>query len=303
MPPAFGESERIMNSPTRLRFGVMCRSLVFPEWQARCLRELLAMGNVEPVLMIVDGRPAPPESSAWKKLWTLLRFRVNLFSIYNQYVVSRRSMATKPVNVTNDFSGVPRISCAVVRNGRFSEYFTEQDLETIRGYDLDFILRFGFNIIRGDILTVPRYGVWSYHHGDEQKYRGAPPCFWEIYDGQPETGCILQRLTERLDGGIVLRKGRFQTIRHSYPRNRDAAHFIGIPWPAQVCAEILAGRAAYLQDPPTTTRAPIYLAPTNRQMIVFGLKQIGNYAAYLFRIILGRRRWAEARALKGHETS
>ena len=37
-----------------------------------------------------------------------------------------------------------------------------------------FMLRVGFNIIRGEILNVPKYGVWSFHHDDEVKYRGGP---------------------------------------------------------------------------------------------------------------------------------
>jgi len=44
------------------------------------------------------------------------------------------------------------------------------------------------------------FGVWSWHHGDEDKYRGGPPAFWEIVNADPVTGALLQRLTERLDG-------------------------------------------------------------------------------------------------------
>jgi len=278
MQPDFGETDRLK---TRLRFGVMCRSLSFPEWQVRSLQKLLAIGSVQPVLLIVDGRITPPSSSVWKKLERVLRCGINLFSVYNSYWVPRRSLAGKPVDMSAVFSHVPRITCEVGRKGKFSEYFQEEDLARIRGFDLDFILRFGFGIIRGEILKVPRYGVWSFHHGDEQKYRGAPPCFWEIDQAQPETGVMLQRLTDRLDGGIVLKKGWFQTIRHSYPRNRDSAHFLGVPWPAEACEDILAGRADYFHNPPVATNAPIYFLPDNRQMIIFGLKQVWNSVRHI----------------------
>jgi len=85
-------------------------------------------------------------------------------------------------------------------------YFNAEDVATINKKDLDFILRFGFNIIRGEILNAARYGVWSFHHDDERKYRGSPPGFWELYYRDPVTGSILQRLTDRLDGGIVLKR-------------------------------------------------------------------------------------------------
>jgi hypothetical protein len=270
-----------MAPPARLRFGIMCRGLSFPEWQARCLQRLLAMGTVEPALLIIDGRTMPLPSPAWKKLARLLRLKINLFSLYNSYRVPRSSLAARPVNISAVFADVPRITCEVLRKGKFSEYFQEEDLARIRTFDLDFILRFGFGIIRGEILKVPRYGVWSFHHGDEQKYRGAPPCFWEINDAQPETGVMLQRLTDRLDGGIVLKKGWFRTIHHSYPSNRDCAHFLGVPFPAEACEDILAGRADYFHNPPVTTNAPVYLLPDNRQMIVFGLKQVWNSARHI----------------------
>lgn len=270
--------------PARLRFGVMCRGLKFPAWQARCLQNLLQLGYVEPALLIVDKRAEASPSSPWKKLGTLLRFRASLFSIYNNYVVPRRCEATRPVDMSDGFAQVPRLFCEVVRKGKFSEYFQEQDIVGIRKSNLDFILRFAFGIIRGDILQTARYGVWSFHHGDEQKYRGAPPCFWEIYNGEQQTGAILQRLTERLDGGVVLRKGWFPTVHHSYPRNRDAAHFLGVTWPAEVCADIVAGRAAYLGNPPVATSAPIYLVPKNRQTVIFGLRQTVNNLRRLLHI-------------------
>ena len=270
MQPDFGVTD---NPPARIRFGLMCRSLTFPNWQAQCLRLLLANPNVEPALVILDSRSPEPPSSLWKKLATLARLRINLFSLYNRYIVARCARATQPVDLSSLFKDVPRIQCVVTRKGKFSEYFAPDDLVRIRQANLDFMLRFGFNIIRGEILEAARYGVWSFHHGDEQKYRGAPPCFWEIYNGEPETGAILQRLTERLDGGIVLKKGWFPTVHHSYPGNRDAAHFLGAPWPAEVCADLLAGRAAYLDQPPSITRAPIYLAPRNGKMLAFTGKQ------------------------------
>jgi len=258
-----------------LRFGIMCHGTTFPLWQARCIQTLVADG-VEPAVLIIDDRPPLPGSSVRKKIKTLVTLQADLFSLYNRHVVQRRCRATVPVDLSDSLQHLPRIPCQVLKKGKFSEYFSPQDLDAIRGCHLDFVLRFAFNIIRGEILTVPRYGVWSFHHGDEQKYRGAPPCFWEIYRDEPETGAILQRLTERLDGGVVLKKGTFATVLHSYPQSRDAAHMLGTTWPAEVCRDIRDGQARYLDDPPTRTTAPIYLQPGNRQMIAFGFKQIGH---------------------------
>ena len=54
---------------------------------------------------------------------------------------------------------------------------------------------------------------------DLEHYRGMPPGFWEVYRGDPVSGVTLQRLTDRLDGGVVLRRGWFKTIDKSYSRS------------------------------------------------------------------------------------
>jgi methionyl-tRNA formyltransferase len=76
----------------------------------------------------------------------------------------------------------------------------------IRAHQLDFILKFAYGIIRGEVFSAARYGIWSYHHDDEEKYRGGPPWFWEILQGDPVTGAMLQWINTTLDGGVVLEK-------------------------------------------------------------------------------------------------
>lgn len=163
--------------------------------------------------------------------------------------------------------------CTASKRG-FSQYFKHEDLNRIRSFDLDFILRFAFGIIRGEILRMPRYGVWSFHHDDLGKYRGGPPAFWEMYYGDRVTGAVLQRLTDRLDGGVVLRRGYVRTIKESYIQNRDQAFLSSAGWPAAVCRDIHRGNTAKLEAAPSSTSAPVYHDPRNWQTLR-SLAQIG----------------------------
>ena len=86
----------------------------------------------------------------------------------------------------------------------FVDRFVPEDIARIREAKLGVLFRFGFRILRGEILSCAKYGVWSFHHADNREYRGAPPGFWEMYEGNPVTGSILQVLTEALDGGRVI---------------------------------------------------------------------------------------------------
>ena len=69
----------------------------------------------------------------------------------------------------------------------------------------------GSGIIKGDILNSTKYGILSFHHADNDINRGGPAGFWEVYLNQSESGFIIQKLNEVLDGGYVLKKGFFQT--------------------------------------------------------------------------------------------
>ena len=273
-----------------IRFGIMCNGTTFQAWQASCLHKLLALDNVKPALLIIND-DSLTTSNNWKKLKKLGNFRKLFWYIYNFFFVKRSSCAMRPVDMASTLAQVPSIRCKVIRKGKFSQYFSEADIAEIRKYNLDFILRFGFNIIRGEILKVARFGVWSFHHGDEEKYRGGPPGFWEIYKGDNVTGAILQRLTDRLDGGIVLKKGFFKTINTSYVRNRDAVFGESTDWPAQVCIDIQNGNADYLDASPSKTSASIFHAPNNVQMMFVLLKIVSSFFRKLYNSLFFYERW------------
>lgn len=173
------------------------------------------------------------------------------------------------VDLSEELSGLARLECRPQRVGRHSQHLSSEDVAAIAFHRLDFLLRFGFGILRGDVLSAARYGVWSFHHGDEMRYRGGPPCFWEIARGEPITGAILQRLTQRLDAGVVLRKGHLRTIDYSYARNVDQLFFETARWPAYVANEIRSGNTGVAHADASASSAPIFRAPSDRQMLRF----------------------------------
>ena len=251
-----------------LRFGILCNSLTLSAWQAACLDELAASGLATPALVVLND--APPEARP-SKLQRVLRSArdTNLFWRLYRRLLMKRLPAARAVDMASRLSTVPSISCRVERRGKFSEYFSEPDVQRIREHQLDFMIRFGFGIIRGAVLDAASFGVWSYHHGDLEKYRGMPPGFWEIYHGDPVSGVTLQRLTDRLDGSVVLHKGHFKTIDKSYRRSLDNAMMASTGFPARVVRDIAAGVAHYVDAPPSTTKAPIFYSPRNVEMLRF----------------------------------
>ncbi len=274
---------------SELRFGILCEGTVFPEWQARCLRELLAVEGVSAELLVLNAEP-PVEYSGRERLLRLLRGEVTLHRLYER-VFGRRSVAMQPVDLSEELSGVPQIEVRVERKGKFSEYFRSEDLEKIEAHQLDFMLRFSFGIIRGKILEATRFGVWSFHHDDPDRYRGTPPGFWEIFHDDPVTGAILQRLTSRLDGGVILHRGWFKTLERSWLENRDAAFLGAAAWPSRVCRQILAGDTHAFEQPPTPTEAPIFYKPTNLEMLRYLGKRLRNTLRVQYGSLFRSEQW------------
>ena len=251
---------RIEAGPS-LRFGVMCNGTVFQRWQTDALNDLARHGH-QLVLLVVDARSTPETSrfrSLLKKKWSTF-----LFSFLENRVFKPDARRLCTLNIGT--GGVKTLHCLVEQKG-FSEHFTGADVDFIRNCKVDFILRFGFNIIRGDILTAARFGVWSFHHDDELKYRGGPAGFWEIFNRDPVNGAIMQQLTNKLDGGIILKKGYLKTVCHSYRGNLEQLLTVSSAWPAMVADKLARNRGA--DFPESKTVAPVFKVPGNWKMILF----------------------------------
>tara|TARA_B100001175_G_scaffold317829_1_gene336768 strand:- start:1293 stop:2957 length:1665 start_codon:yes stop_codon:yes gene_type:complete len=98
----------------------------------------------------------------------------------------------------------------VSKKGNLLSY-SEKDIKKIKSLNLDVILRFNSGILKGQILNCSKFGVLSFHHGDNRNYRGLPPGFWEVYNKSSSTGFIIQQLTDNLDGGNVIFRGNIIT--------------------------------------------------------------------------------------------
>lgn len=69
--------------------------------------------------------------------------------------------------------------------------------------EADVAIRFGFGLIKGDILAAPEHGVLSFHPADIRKYRGQGP--EQIFVNDDDRGGVtLQRLSEEIDAGEIV---------------------------------------------------------------------------------------------------
>jgi hypothetical protein len=267
-----------------MNFGILCNGKTFQKWQLETIRNLVSGGHTC-ALLIVNANPVQ-RPGLYDKL-THYPYSKALYRIWFRYMM--KPEAKQDAKITDYYINLPEICCITIKKG-YSEYFEDRDVEKIKSFNLDFILRFGFGIIKGDILDAAKYGVWSYHHDDDRKYRGVPTGFWEIMFGDPVNAAILQRLTNKLDSGVILHKAYFATINHSWEANLNNLLQSSTEWPLQVCREIENGNTEFL----TVTNTPataIYKLPGNLRMLQFLSKIAINKVKFHLRDLFLTEKW------------
>jgi hypothetical protein len=274
--------------PPPLRIGILAPSDRLSAWQRRAL-ELLAQGGDAAIeVLVTDGSTRGATEPRWRRMVS----DRGLWRLYNGKWVARRSAAVQRVDCSDLLSGVARLSVQPRLVGRHSQHFPEDALVTLRELDLDVLLRFGFGILRGEVLTVARHGVWSFHHDDERVIRGGPPSFWEVADGHAATGVLFQRLTEHLDAGVPLARATFRTVGYSYPRNRDRAAFGAASLPARVARQVRVGTLDIDSLPTAHADAPIRRDPTNIELLRFAARHLPRAFSERVRSVVVGARWA-----------
>ncbi len=263
----------------------MLNDLTVPRWINQVIEDIdqCPFANIE--LVILNVEPVAPKASLLKRLFGAnSEFSKEAFWIYTRIDdrINAESIDFQRPTQTGDL--LASISClsVVPLRRRFVHRFEDDDIRSIRSYNLDVILRFGFNILKGDILQSAKFGIWSYHHDDNREYRGGPAMFWELWDQNPITGTILQILNENLDGGDVIYRsyaGTAQTMWLS--RARQCPY-----WKASTFV-IRSLRHTYQNGSPTISESAetvpytkkIYRTPTNGQMLSFLLNSAGRSVA------------------------
>jgi len=263
-----------------LRIGLLLDSIDrISAFFARNIEDIQASNFAKIELLILKKSPdskslAPPKRGLSRYL-SDSNARKHLFWNLYQRFDARGKSANDPLAVVDGKKMLAGIKTLEVEpeGKKFVQRFPAEAIAKIRAENLDVLVRFGFNILRGEILQAARYGVWSYHHGDNEFYRGGPAHFWELVERSPQSGVILQVLTEELDAGLVLCKSVFATERTlRVSQNRETAYWGSSDLLIRKLNELHRSGWDHLQQnalpaAPYQGKRKIYKTPSNRDML------------------------------------
>lgn len=89
------------------------------------------------------------------------------------------------------------------RTLRFEDFHSDACLAALRAMDLDALVIDGTYVLRESVFSLARRATLNIHCGKLPEYRGAPPCFWEVYNGETEVGVTIHGVTAGLDAGPI----------------------------------------------------------------------------------------------------
>ena len=158
--------------------------------------------NHSEIVLVIKNDKSIIKESLFKRLW---KSRTNFFYLFYMKLERKITKIFPDAFELKNLRSI--INCPEIklfqRKHILAIAFQMMKLK-IKLYKTDVLIRLGFRILRGKILNISKYGVWSYHHGDNNTNRGGPAGVWEVLEKNHETGVVLQILNEDLDGGFKL---------------------------------------------------------------------------------------------------
>lgn len=113
-----------------------------------------------------------------------------------------------------------------------------ENITRVRAIAPDFILSFYYrNMIKPELLQIPKSGALNLHGSMLPKYRGRVPVNWAVINGEIETGATLHYMVEKPDAGNIVDQQKIEigftdTAHDVFVKVADAAEtVIKRSWP------------------------------------------------------------------------
>lgn len=122
---------------------------------------------------------------------------------------------------------------------------SEESLNKIKAIKPDLIVVAAFGqILKKDLLAIPKYGCINIHASLLPKYRGAAPINWAIINGERESGITIMEMEEGLDTGDIIAQKALPILQEDDSSTlHDKLSILGSELLIETIADIISGKA------------------------------------------------------------
>jgi hypothetical protein len=281
---------KVYMCPRRIKLGILLDSFDVPAWVDNAIRRVARENTAEFILVILNNAPKPVNKNNGNKI---------IYSIFNRIDEQLFTKGPNPFeskSIADLFSGLPMIKTVPIRKYDLC-FFCDTDINRIKEYHLDVLIKFGFEGLQVDSLNLSKYGTWFYHHGDDRIMRTDPPGFLEVVENWPETSSALLAAGGKYPFSQVLFRSYFMTYPLSPARHRSYYFWATTTFLARQLSllqrlgeeKYYRGIEKFNTAPPQKVRR--YDAPSNFQAVVAIARIIARLIKEFIQRILYMKQW------------
>lgn len=192
----------------------------------RALEHLLALDNVEIRAVFVETE-TEPRRALREKLARSIRYdgyRATATKFVSKLARKLAAPSGEAQDPSRPADRLLRIAEAAGVPVRFvAGYHSEEAISSMRAERADLGVVLGTNILKESVFNIPRLGSINLHQGLAPFYRGGPPVFWELYNGESEVGLTVHFVAAKVDtGAIILQESVPLAYDYSYGLNFES---------------------------------------------------------------------------------
>ena len=204
----------------KIRIGLLLEAYAVPAWIFTSVEKIVCSDSAEFGLIVIAKDPMQNSRGAPTVPARGCSVIYTIFDKIDQLAFKRNPDAFAVRNLRELLPNAPAVEVEYSR-GEGGLKLREDEVDAIRGHDLDVLVDCGTGDLRGRIVDCAKYGVWACHHGDIDTYRGGPAGFWEVMERSPVTGSGLYRVGDGSQDDTILDQSWYMTYRLSPSRNRN----------------------------------------------------------------------------------
>ncbi|MEP6846213.1 MAG: hypothetical protein ABI861_09425 [Panacibacter sp.] len=216
--------------PEKIKVGLLIDSFFVPAWIHETLKRVSETAYITiPVIV--------------KKNDEAFAFRGFNYVAYNLYgKISRKYGKAKPKaflrkNISKLFTNIPVLNTAAI--------LQEKEINAIKTYGLDVLIKFGFDKIDGDILSAARLGVWAFDNERIFGAAGSNAGVWEVVNSNCSTAITLEMLGKKSNDVLYQ---SFSSTNISISKNQNLACWKAVSFIPRRLKELHEmGEEAFLQ--------------------------------------------------------
>ncbi|SDM47643.1 hypothetical protein SAMN05421813_11340 [Daejeonella rubra] len=262
----------------KLRIGVLFDEIMIPLWSYKMIEAIKSKQYCELILALRNKPEKKSKKNTFEKIskyseaglfwiWSMIDKRLSEYS----------PDAFEPKNLKDLLSADTTYISIQMNN----DHLNESELEAIKKYKLDILIRIGFSPCNKKLTKVARFGIWSFNQFENDLIKEGPAGIREVLQGTDETEIILQTTIGNRKKAIFLDKTSFSTDCFSINRNRNNYYWkalsimpIKIQELHHLGEELFFEKVKALNKRPNFNSKKEYSTPTNKEMLTYAPKLI-----------------------------